>query len=86
MSFDRIPLLSLVLLLSFATPAHAYIDPGVAYAVVQAAFVVIFGGAVAWVVRPWTYVKNMFRPAAEKIDTEQHADSSVGGEKDGTTK
>jgi hypothetical protein len=40
--------------------AQAYIDPGVTYALLQGLFVVVFGGAAAFVLRPWNYVKRLF--------------------------
>lgn len=53
--------MSLSALMVYIPEAQAYIDPGVAYGLIQALFALLFGGAVAWVLRPWTYVKSLFR-------------------------
>lgn len=43
-----------------ATDAHAYIDPGVTYAMIQGLFAVLFGATVGWVLKPWRYLKGLF--------------------------
>ena len=40
--------------------AHAYIDPGVTYALLQGLFALMLGGAAAFVLRPWNYLKRVF--------------------------
>ena len=52
----------------YAPTANAYIDPGMTYMVLQGLFVAIFGGMVAWVMRPWVYLKNLFGKGDDLAD------------------
>ena len=52
--------ISLVLMTS-SSAAFAYIDPGVTYALLQALFVFVFGAAAAFIVRPWSWIKGLFK-------------------------
>ena len=75
------PLLSFCVMTSAAfmiyiPHAQAYIDPGIAYGLIQAVFAVVFGGAAAWVLRPWTYLKGRFR-GKSKSDHTASDDSHV---------
>ena len=64
--FVAVCVMSLAAFVAYIPPAQAYIDPGIAYGLIQAAFALLFGGAVAWVLRPWTYLKGLFRRKSEK--------------------
>jgi len=52
---------TLAAFMAYVPQAHAYIDPGIAYGLIQAVFAILFGGAVAWVLRPWNYLRSLFR-------------------------
>ena len=54
-----------VLGLLVPSTAHAYIDPGILASLYQALYVLIFGAITAYIVRPWRYVKSLFRKSAE---------------------
>ena len=64
-----------------ATDAHAYIDPGVTYAMIQGLFAVLFGATIGWVLKPWRYLKGLFgRPEntrnadKDRPDSQSHLD------------
>lgn len=47
-----------VLFIIFAVlPAQAYIDPGVGSSLFQAAYALVFGSVMAWVLRPWSLLR-----------------------------
>ena len=52
----------LLLIIIFALPslAHAYVDPGIIGAFFQVIFVVIFGSVLAFVTKPWRFIKSLF--------------------------
>jgi len=63
-------------------PAFAYIDPGTVSMVIQGLFAVFFGAATAWVVRPWHFLKSLFRgrksaPATGEMQADTHGRTSV---------
>lgn len=49
--------IGLFLALWFCAPAQAYIDPGVGSSLFQAAYALVFGTVMAWVLRPWTLLR-----------------------------
>ncbi len=51
---------------------YAYVDPGIASAVLQGLFVIVFGGATAFLLRPWTWFKSVFRSAKEQGSEESN--------------
>lgn len=50
------------------TPALAYVDPGVLAVVYQLAYAFIFGAFTLFILRPWNYVRGLFRRSS-KIDS-----------------
>jgi len=46
--------------------AHAYVDPGIVGAFFQVVFVVIFGSLLAFIVKPFEYIKSLFRKNKSK--------------------
>ena len=58
-------------ILVLPAPALAYDDPGILEVLYQAMYVFIFGSLVAWILRPWNYVKGLlgrFRKRATGAD------------------
>lgn len=41
--------------------AQAYVDPGILSVLFQGLYVAFFGAAAAYILRPWTYVKSLFK-------------------------
>ena len=41
-------------------PAWAYVDPGVVGMLYQAVYAILFGGLMAWLLKPWRYVRSLF--------------------------
>jgi hypothetical protein len=76
--------MSLAAFMLYIPRAQAYIDPGIAYGLIQAAFALLFGGAVAWVLRPWTYLKGLFR--AKPADDKAASSSSQGHSGEGKSR
>ncbi|HEY4942125.1 MAG TPA: hypothetical protein VII56_11925 [Rhizomicrobium sp.] len=67
-----------------ASPAEAYIDPGVTSLVAQWLFTFVFGSMAAWVIAPWKYIKRLLglgRPADDSIG-EQTARADEGSSRD----
>jgi len=64
-----------VFLMLMPLSAYAYIDPGVMGAVFQSLYVLIFGFIMAWVIRPWEYIKSFFR-SKESINTDRSAEEA----------
>lgn len=54
-----------ILIASVPRTGYAYIDPGLASSVLQGLLVIVFGGATAFVLRPWRWFKSVFRRAKE---------------------
>ena len=47
-----------VTIFTYPGTAYAYIDPGIMGILYQMAYAILFGGAVAWVLKPWRYLKS----------------------------
>ncbi len=48
-------------LLLIPRTAQAYVDPGIMSVLFQALYVVFFGAAAAFILRPWAYLKSLFK-------------------------
>lgn len=55
-----------VVLAGWPTAAAAYIDPGIVSTLVQGLFAVGLGAMSMWIVRPWAYLRSMFRRTERK--------------------
>lgn len=66
-----------VLFVVTPTLAWAYVDPGILGVLYQLVYVFFFGTLVAWLLRPWRYLKVLFertfrRPvSSNKIEEEE---------------
>lgn len=47
-------------------PVDAYVDPGIAGAMYQVVYAVVFGAIAAWVLRPWHYLLSLLRRRRER--------------------
>jgi hypothetical protein len=56
----KFAILVLALLLMPRT-AQAYVDPGILSVLFQGLYVAVFGVAAAYILRPWTYLKSLFK-------------------------
>lgn len=62
--------------------AWAYVDPGLLASLTQLLWVAMLGAIGAWVIRPWQYMKGLFRSkesAAETSDASRDADVGESG-------
>lgn len=64
-----------VALTMVSRPAFAYIDPGLITTLSQALFAFLFGAAAIWIMRPWRFLKSLFRKSSNEDDKEGAAPS-----------
>ena len=69
----------------FSKPAHAYIDPGLAYVLMQGLMVSLLGAGLAWILQPWKFLLRVFgrrKPdASEQVLNENASDDEADGTK-----
>ena len=44
----------------YSTNSYGYIDPGILGALYQIVYVFIYGSLLAWIIKPWRYIKSFF--------------------------
>ena len=65
-----------LLIIALPSPVLAYVDPGILAVLYQAIYVFIFGSLVAWVLRPWNYVKGLLDRFRKRTPRSHAADSN----------
>ena len=69
----------------FSKPAHAYIDPGLSYMLMQGLMATMLGVGLAWILRPWKYLLRLFGrstpDASEQVSNEDASDDEADGTK-----
>lgn len=53
-------LLVALVIVFYSSPAFAYMDPGIVASLFQSLYVIVFGVAAAWIIKPWIYIKSLF--------------------------
>lgn len=56
----KVTILSCLFVLGLTGPAAAYVDPGILPLVYQAAYALVIGAVVAFVIRPWNWIRSLF--------------------------
>lgn len=56
-----------VLVVFFATPAYAYVDPGFLGSLYQMVYMLIFGVFAGWVLRPYRYIAALFHKLKSRL-------------------
>ena len=52
--------------LTFPHVSWAYVDPGLMGMLFQTFYVLVFGVLAAWVIKPWNYMKGLFKKKKEQ--------------------
>jgi len=56
----KVAILSCLFVVGLTGPAAAYVDPGILPLVYQAAYALVIGAVVAFVIRPWNWIRSLF--------------------------
>ena len=62
-------------------PAQAYVDPGILGALSQVVYVFLFGALATWLLRPFRFVKRLWRPkgSAQQVPAEPSDEQTPAG-------
>ena len=59
------------MLLLLSARLDAYVDPGIVGALFQSAYAMVFAAVSLWILRPWRYVRSLFRWRASRTDSKR---------------